>query len=95
MLSTHRHQDRAEENLRQLVLTRVILVNDVNVDTRVCTTSAFIGYPAYATTELGLSLLGIDQVSVENPEDGRAVVANARCCVGALSVETFHKLDGP
>ena len=49
--------------------------------------------PAYATTELGPLLLGIDQVIVENPEYGRAVVANARCCVGALSVEAFHKLD--
>jgi hypothetical protein len=61
-------------------------VNDVDVDTRVCTASVFIGHPAYATTELGSSLLGINQFGVENPKDGRAVVANARCCVGALSV---------
>ena len=81
MLSTHRHQDRAEENLRQLVLTRVILVNDVNVDTRVCTASEStpIGYPAYATTELSLSLLRINQFGVENPKDSRAAVTNARC----------------
>ena len=40
-------------------------MNDVNMDIRVCTA---------ATTELSLSLLGINQSGVENPEDGRAVV---------------------
>ena len=81
LVGTHRHQDRAEENFRQLILTRVILVNNLNVDTRVCTASEsnLIGYPAYATTELSLSLFRINQFSVKNPEDGRAAVANARC----------------
>lgn len=29
-------------------------------------------------------------IGVENPEYGRGVVVNARCCVGALSVEAFQ-----
>lgn len=68
-------------------------MNDFNVDARVCTTSGTIGYPAYAITEFSLSTLRIDQISVKDPKDRRAALANASCCVGTLSVEAFHKLD--
>jgi hypothetical protein len=67
-------------------------VNDINVDTRVRTATTFVGHPADATTELDPSLLGVHQVSVENPKNGRAVVADARSCVSALSIESFHEL---
>lgn len=58
-------------------------MNDVNVDTRVCTATAPVGYPADATTEFGLTLLGIYEVSVKKPKDGRAILTDASCCVGA------------
>ena len=41
----------------------------------------------------GFTLLRIYEVGVEKPKDGRAIVADASCCVITLGIEAFHELD--
>ena len=76
-VSTHAHENWVKKYGWKGILSTVVLVKDLNIDSWVWTTSSFTVDPANPVMRLGLPNLSIHEVNFRDLQDGGTVVMDS------------------